>query len=329
MTIWEWWIAWAMLVLTFVASALASGMEIGSYAINRVRLDLRAGRTPPDDNARLLLSELQRPARLLATLLIANNIVNAIAAEATASILNAGGYSNVTIAILNTLVLGPLLFVLGDAVPKELFRVEADRLMPMFARALRLVRILLTACGVLPLVRWFTHLSERALKLPKDSSGSARERMAMLIKEGAGHGVLSESQLSLLDRAFAFGDVRVDDEMVGWRDVQVLPVSGERSRLLDLIAGSEHAFFPMVDRSGRVVGVLRHLDLYTQTKRAPADAMLPPVLIRTGTKARDALATLHRARSKIAIVVDPHDRPLGIVTARDLVRPLTGDLVGL
>jgi putative hemolysin len=329
MMIWEWWIAWAMLVLTFAASALASGMEIGSYAVNRVRLDLRSGRTPPDDGARILAGELRFPARLLATLLISNNIVNAIAAEATSSLLTASGYGNVTIAIINTLVLGPLLFVLGDAVPKELFRVEADRLMPLFSRALRLVRVLLTIIGILPLVRWVTSLLERLLKLPRNASDSARERMAMLLKEGAGHGVLSESQVSLLDRALAFRDVKVEDEMVEWRDVIVLPASGERSRMLDLVAGSTHTFFPLVDRTGRVIGVLRHLDLYTQTKRSPHECVQSAVYVRVATPAREAMAMLHRARSKIAIVVDASDRPLGIVTARDLVRPLTGDLAGL
>lgn len=329
MTAWEWYIAWCVLVLAFAASALCSGLEVGTYAVNRVRLAVRSARTPPDEGAQLLRAELEKPARVLVALLIANNIVNAIAAEAAAGLLNSSGYSTLAIAIINTLVLGPLLFVLGDALPKEIFRVDADRLTPALARVLRLLRVLLTVTLVLPLVQWFAHVLEKLLKLPADASTSARERVAQLLKEGAGAGVLSESQTTLLDRALAFRDVRVADELVPWASVLVIPASADRARMLELTAGSEHAHFPVVDRTGRVQGVIRHLDLYAQTKKPVADLVTPALRLRPETPARDALAALHRAKARIAIVEDASGRAVGIVTPKDLIEPLTGELLGL
>jgi CBS domain containing-hemolysin-like protein len=325
----EWTLWWSLLVLAVGASALCSGLEVGGYSLNRVRLDLRAARTPPDPDARVLLSELRQPARLLATLLICNNIVNAIAAEAASSILQAGAYSAVAIAIINTLVLGPILFILGDAAPKEVFRVESDRLTPLFARSIKGVRIALTLLGVLPLVQFLSHLLERALKLPLDSAADARQRIAQLLKEGASHGVLSESQVSLLDRALMFGTIAVRDEMVAWEKVMVLPASAERSRVLDLVAGSAHAFFPVVDRQGRVIGAIRHLDLYTQTRKSPQELVLPVPRIKPEASARDALAGLRTHKARIAIVEDAWGKPVGIVSAKDLVEPLTGELLSL
>lgn len=329
MTPLEWAFWWSLLVLAIAASALCSGLEVGSYSLNRVRLDLRAARTPPDQSARTLLHELRKPARLLATLLICNNIVNAIAAEAASSILQAGAYSAVAIAVINTLVLGPVLFILGDAAPKEVFRVESDRLTPLFARSIKGVRIVLTMLGVLPLIQFLSHLLERMLKLPRDSASDARQRIAQLLKEGAGHGVLSESQVSLLDRALMFRTVAVGDEMVAWDKVTVLPASAERSRVLDLIAGSPHAFFPVVDRQGRVIGAIRHLDLYTQTRKSPQELVLPVPRLKPDTTARDGLASLRTHKARIAIVEDAWGKPVGIVSAKDLVEPLTGELVSL
>lgn len=327
MSQWEWITYWSLLVLSFVASALCSGLETGSYTLNRVRLDLRAAKTPPDWNARFLKSEIDRPARLLAVLLISNNIVNAIAAYASANML--ASYSAVTVALINTFILGPALFILGDAAPKELFRVEADRLTPIFASSLRLVRMLLTAVGVLPLVQLFSRLSEKALRLPADSASDARQRIALLLKEGAGHGVLSESQVSLLDRALMFRNVTVRDEMVPWEKVRVVPASAERQRVMDLVSGSAHAFFPVVDRQGKVIGVIRHLDLYVQTKKSAADLILQVPRLKPESSAHEGLAKLRQNRARIAIVEDAWGRPLGIVSAKDLVEPLTGELAAL
>jgi CBS domain containing-hemolysin-like protein len=318
-----------MLVLAVFCSALCSGLEMGCYSVNQVRLQLRAGRTPPDWDARVLRSELDRPARLLATLLIANNIVNAVAAEAATTVLGASGYSSLGIAVVNTLVLGPLLFILGDAFPKELFRIDADRLTPPFSRALRLVRIILTGLGILPFVQWFASFVERLAKLPRDSTLDARQRVASLLREGAGHGLLSEAQLSMVDRALAFRTVTVGDEMIPWAQAQILPSGAERSRMLDLVGPSEHAYFPVVDRQGRVQGVIRHLDLYTQTKKAPQEMLLPVPRFAPTLPAREALAQLRAAKARIAIVEDSQGRPLGIVTAKDLVEPLTGKLRSL
>jgi CBS domain containing-hemolysin-like protein len=318
-----------MLVLAMFCSGLCSGLEMGCYSVNHVRMQLRAGRTPPDWDARILRAELERPARLLATLLIANNIVNALAAEAATNVLVGSGYSSLGIAAINTLVLGPLLFVLGDAFPKELFRIDADRLTPPFSRALRLVRYILTGVGVLPLVQWFASSVERLAKLPRDSTLDARQRVASLLREGAGHGLLSEAQLSLVDRALAFRTVTVGDEMIPWAQVQILPSGAERARMLDLVGTSEHAHFPIVDRQGRVQGVIRHLDLYTQTKRSPQEMILAAPRFAPALAAREALARLRAARARIAIVEDPQGRPLGVVTAKDLVEPLTGKLRSL
>jgi CBS domain containing-hemolysin-like protein len=328
-TMLEWGAWWVVVILCVLASALCSGMELGVYSVNRVRLDLRAARTPPDTSARILRAELDKPARVLATLLISNNIVNALAAEGSTRLLGMAGHSTLVVAAITTFVLSPVLFIAGDALPKELFRVEADRLVPVLARPLRWVRVLLTLTGVVPLVQVFSTLLERVLKLPADAGGDARQRIALLLKEGVGHGVLSESQVTLVDRALAFHGVRVADEMTPWSDVKVLPLSGERSRLLEIIGTSRHAHFPSVDRSGKVAGVIQQLDLYTQTKKSTQELVITVPRVRPSTPAREALAQLRQKRARLAIVEDASGRPLGIVTAKDLVEPLTGELAGL
>jgi putative hemolysin len=324
----EWGLWWTLAIVTIFASALFSGVEVGCYSINRVRLDLRAARTPPDRQAAILRSELEHPARLIATLLISNNVVNALSAWATSKLLEQSGQSTAVIAIFNTLVLAPLLFVAGEALPKEAFRQDADILTPRLAAPLRFVRVLLTITGVLPFVRLCAKIAEKALRLPTEAGADPRQRIALLIQEGAGQGALSESQATMVDRALAFRTVTVGDEMTAWSKVLVLPAQAERSRMLELIGTSTHAAYPCVDRLGKVVGVVTHLDLYTQTRKTTPDLLKVPLRVAPTTIAREALAKLRSTGNRLAVVEDASGRPIGVVTARDLIEPLTGALPG-
>jgi CBS domain containing-hemolysin-like protein len=121
----------------------------------------------------------------------------------------------------------------------------------------------------------------------------------------------------------------VADQLVPWSKVEVVPAGSERSRMLDIIGASPHACFPAVDRVGKVVGVLRQIDLYAHAKKAPTDLLRPAIRLNPKQGAQAALMTMRTQGATLAIVEDENARPIGIVTARDLIAPLTGELAGL
>jgi len=325
MTLW-----WMLMLSALIASACFSGVEVGCYTLNRVRLDLRAGRTTrPDWAARVLKRELEQPDRLLAALLIGNNIVNYAGALAMTTLLEVGGRSPGQVALITTLVLTPALFVFGEAIPKELFRVEADRLTYRFAGVLSAMRLLLTYSGVLPLARLMSRGIERAAGLKAEHISDARQRVAALLKEGAGQGELSEAQVSLVDRALVFGRVRVADEMVPWAKVRVVTMESSRVQAMRAIGAVSHARIPVVSASGRVVGVLHQADLHTRPDAGLHELITPPVRVRPETPAREALLAIRRAKAGIAVVEDAAGRPTGLVTIKDLIEPLTGEIADL
>ncbi len=319
---------WATAISAISLSAVFSGVEIGCYAVNRVRLAVRSERSPPDRSARLLRREIDRPDRLLGTLLIANNIVNYMGAVATSALLASTGYGPAVIAAINTVLLAPVLFVMGEALPKELFRLDADRLTYRFARLIAALRIVFTITGVLPLLRLVTRLVEKAAGLRQDAAEDARQRIAALLKEGASHGVLSESQLSLVDRAMLLQTVRVRDEMTPWARVRAVPLDTDFAGACRMLGEASHTIVPLVDRTGRVSGVLRQVDLHA-TAKAPRHLMLEPARLRPGMTVREALLKLREAQARFGVVEEESGRPVGIITARDLVEPLTGELADL
>ncbi|MBI1191130.1 MAG: DUF21 domain-containing protein [Tepidisphaera sp.] len=320
--------AWLLgLLVCVIASALISGTEIGLYSLNKVRLSLRAARGERD--ARIILEETARPDRLLAMLLIGNNVVHYLCAMAMTAILTHENLSEGSIALVSSAVLTPVMFVFGEALPKELFRVHADRLTYGFALPLRVLRVVLTAVGVLPVARLLTLATERAAGLREEGLSDARQRVALLLKEGAGVGVLSESQVTLLDRALLLGDVTVRDEMTPWAKVRTLAADADRGRAIRLLVDNPHTWVPVVDRAGACTGVLRQMDLFVMPEREPSGLLKAPVRLAPTTKVREALQMLRQNAAPLGIVVDGAGRPLGIVTPKDLVEALTGELAAV
>ncbi|MBS0198142.1 MAG: DUF21 domain-containing protein [Planctomycetes bacterium] len=318
-----WGAAWTA---SIVASAFCSGIETGCYSLNRVRLDLRGRRTPPDTAAVIIRDELKRPERLLATLLIANNMVHFASAEAMHRFLHPFGWGELFQAGINALVIAPMLFIFGEAVPKELFRIEADRLTYKFAHLLRLTRSMLTFSGILGAVRGISRLAERLTGLTPEAVGGAREHIALLLKEGASHGLMSESQATLIDRALAFRGVTAGDEMTPWTNVRAVPAEADRTRASRIIGDAAIARLPVIDRTGRVIGVVRQVDFHLRPGATARELMTPAVRLKRGTPVPEALAALHVARARLGIVEDETGRPVGIVTPKDLAEPLIGEM---
>jgi CBS domain containing-hemolysin-like protein len=317
-------VAWAGSIL---GSALCSGIETGVYTLNRVRLGLRAARTVPVDHAaRIIRTELERPERLLATLLIGNNVVHYLSAESMHAFLHPFGMSEGVQAAVNALLIAPVLFIAGESVPKELFRVRAESLTYRCARALWFLRWTLTCTGVLAVVRAFVGGAERLAGLSAAAVGDARQQISTLLKEGASHGVLSESQVTLLDRALAFTGVTAADEMTPWSRVRAVPADADASRALRLIGDRPYARMPVIDRFGKPVGMIRLIDLHLRPREPVRLIMTPLLRVPRTTPVPAALRMLAASGARLAVVEDEAGLPVGIVTTRDLVEPLTGEL---
>ncbi len=306
-----------------VASALCSGLETGLYVVSRVRLAVRAGRG--ERRAVRLERELERPDRLLATLLIANNAANYAGSLGVAAVIETFVTPIWAIVVLNTLVVVPILFVLGETIPKDLFRTRADHWTPRFAPGLTVARSILTVIGLVPLfaamsrfVRWL--VGERS-----EDSGSPRARVTRFIRESHASGSLSEAQLDLADRAMAMRRRTVSGEMTPWRQVATVsldecPVDGR-----SLARRTLRSRLPVVD-GGRVVGLVEVQALLLNGGDLAAATESDVPRFAPTTPAFAALESLRRQRRPVGIVEDSFGRPLGMVTLKDLVEPLLGDL---
>jgi len=309
----------------FVLSAIFSGMETGLYTINRVRLTVRAA--SGDTGAGQIRTGLQHAARTLSILLIGTNASNYLGSYGLAEILHHMGLGDWSLIVLEAAVFTPLVFVFAETLPKELFRTHTDRWTYWFWPAIAVTRWLFTIVPLLPSVQLVTWVISGMVGTRNEGMMTARQRVSELLKEGVGAGVLSESQTTLADRALAMRDRRVGDVMVRWKDAVWVSVEAERGSREAVLGRGSFSRLPVVDKDGGVVGILTWSDAVlnptAETRELAGEAMT----LTAERRLLDALSLMRHRRQTMAIVMGGEgDQPVGLVTLKDLVEPLTGKL---
>ena len=314
-------------VIGVAGSAIASGYETGVYVLNRVRLAVRAGRG--EARAVRLKQELEHPERLLSTLLVVNNIANYAGSLGVAAILSsATGLGTVGVVILNTILVVPLLFIFGETLPKDLFRIHADVWAYRLATPLLWTRRILTVCGLVPLMASVGQMAAWVLGASSGLESGPRSRMAQLLRESVGSGGLSSEQASLADRALAMDRLTVANEMTPWRGVVTINARDGKEGVQAAPRRTERSRLPVTVEGGGVIGTVEVLKALLHPEASIEELLEPVPQIPADTRVLQALEELRLQRKPMAIIVgegaDP--RPLGIVTLKDLVEPLMGDL---
>ena len=184
----------------------------------------------------------------------------------------------------------------------------------------------MTVIGLVPLLGVVARIVQLLIRTPKGIDTTARARVSRLFRESAESGALTEEQLDLADRVLSMRRLTVSGEMTPWRQVITATEAALAEDPTRLTARTRRSRLPVVDGQGGVVGVVMVQDLLLGRKSI--EEMLDRNIPRFApeTSAMVALEILRVDHRPLGIVESIEGRPLGVVTLKDLVEPLLGDL---
>jgi len=321
-------IGWsAMVVFGLCGSALYSGLETGIYSLNRVRLHILVHQ---NQKRALSLNRLVlKPTVMLSTLLIGNNITNYMGTAGLTVLLEGGGLTELQVILANLLIVTPMLFVFGETLPKDLFARYSDRLVYRFSGVLTVSRWGFTLCGLLPIVALFSEVLAKLLRSRQHIQiFHPKRQVGVLVKEGVGLGLLSDDQSAMVERVLDLHERQVQQEMTRWEEVETVNVGDSSELLWSLADRASVSRYPVLGEKGDVVGIVSVNDalLYGREQCPPISELMKPADVLDSQKPLlEALNQLQRSHVAMAIVTRA-DQPIGIVTVKDLVEPITGEL---
>lgn len=318
---------WGALLAGMVLSFLYSGLETGTYAVNKIRLDLRA--ESGSRRASRLRAMQRHPGRALIVLLVGNNFANYLASAGLLLVLtrrqwaHADGYS---VAILT-----PLIFIFCELLPKNLFHRHSETLTYAFSGFLEFSRRAFTAVGIVGLIRalvWSVmRLAGRRIG-PQDSPLLRGQHISSILAEGRASGALTHAQSVIAERVVNIGRVRLSDVMVPLQQAVLLPETVSAEQLREVLRAHGHPRVGIYSgRRDNVVGVLNVYDVLLDESGSPAAAHVRPALtLPEEMRITEALLELQRRRNVIALVVSAEGGCVGLVSVKDLVEEIVGEL---
>ena len=317
----------AVLGLLFVLSGFLSGSETAIVAIPRERI----GRLPADDRRSERLGALVADIEsTISTILVANNFVN-ILATAVATVLFTRLLGETVGPIVATFGVTALVLVVGEITPKTLAARFPERFGLVVARPLFWLRKALRPVTII-----FSAVSRLALRLfraPRTEASVTEDDVRALAWLGAQSGSIEEHEREFIDAMFEAGDRPVRDVMTPRVDVVTLEIPLNELTVRQAVAETGHSRYPITEPGAsldEMLGILYVKDLLRLAGPISDDRirrlLRQPPIVPESVPVLAALTELRHARAGFAMVADEHGGIEGLVTIKDLVSELVGEL---
>jgi len=319
------------LVLFFIClvlSAFFSSSETAFIALQRIRVEHMVNTN--EQGADRVAKMIQRPERLLSTILLGNNLVNtAAAALATVLIISVlGQEQGVLIATIGVTV---ILLIFCEATPKTIAAHHAERLSLIYARPIQVISWIFTPF-VMALSWIASGFSKLAGGTPVPKSLVSDEEIRTMISVGHREGTVEESEAKMLHKVFDFGDRPVREVMVPRPEVISIEQGSTIADFFALYAESPLSRFPVYQENmDNVVGILSVKDILmahakdTINNETLVDDLIRPPYFTPETKRINELFTEMRdSNYRMAVVVDEYGGTAGIASLSRLMEEVVG-----
>ncbi|MFS4445722.1 gliding motility-associated protein GldE [Maribacter sp. 2307UL18-2] len=315
-----------MLFLLLLCSALISGAEVALFGLSPT--DINEIDQQKTTRGGIVVKLLERPKKLLATILIANNAIN-IGTVLLFNVIGNTIFSDVTTTwvrfLLEVVVITFLILMFGEILPKVYAnrnRISFSLFMTYPLKALDFIFSPLS----LPMRSGTIFLYD---KLGKEKSSLSVDHLSQAL-ELTSEGDTTKEEQKILEGIVSFGNTDTKQVMRPRIDIFALDEEMKFSEVLTEIKKNGYSRIPVFSENmDNVLGVLYVKDLLPYIDRKTFNWMSlirEPYFVPENKKLDDLLMEFQEMKSHLAVVVDEYGGTSGIVTLEDIIEEIVGDI---
>jgi len=319
----------AVLVLLIIGSGFVSGSEAAFFSLHSTELEILEEQKEKHPRYKLALKMLKAEERLLATILIANNLINIgiviLSAYITDSLI-AFEDAEIEGFLIKVVLITLVLLLFGEVLPKQLGASRPLRYVYFAARPLYGFYFVLSPFARL-LAFSARRMNERFaphLELSMDQIEEALE----ITKEENGN---SDEESLLIKRLAHYGKIDVCEIMHPRVDVFALDFETSYSEVKKQVTDSGYSRIPVYKESfDTIVGVLYVKDLLPYIDEgddfAWTSLLRVAYFVPENKKIDELLTEFQTQHIHLAIVVDEYGGTCGVVTLEDILEEVLGEI---
>lgn len=302
-------------------SALASGAETSFFSLTHKDIQqLKDRRTPISEAILRLLSDVDR---LLATILVVNNLVNICIVILTSNVVDSLFTFYRFEFLFKTVLVTFLLLLFGEILPKVLAQTIPMRFATFAAQPLLLLRWLVYPLAYI-LVQTGNRIKEKAAHRSEISLDELADAVDMT--QGA-----SPEEHEMLSGIVNFVNTEVQEIMKPRVDITALELTDDYETVKKTIMDSGFSRIPVYDEDmDNIRGTLYVKDLLPYINNGNEfgwqQLIRRPYFIPEHKKINDLLADFQANKIHMAIVVDEYGSTLGLVSLEDIIEEIVGEI---
>lgn len=315
----------AIFALLF-CSALVSGAEVALFSLSQKDIDDTLQEHP--SKGKIISDLLEKPKKLLATLLVANNFIN-IGVVILFSFIGQNLFSAITLPVLKFIVevilVTFLILLFGEVLPKVYASRNNIKFAKWVAYPIAVLDELLSPIS-LPMRKVTIYLHN---KLGKQKTNFSVDQLSQALELTDSDESSSEEQ-KILEGIVSFGNTDAKQVMSPRMDIFALEIEESFQTIYSKIVEKGFSRIPVYrDNIDQIEGVLFVKDLLRHIDKEEFDwktLIREPFFIPENKKIDNLLKDFQNMKSHLAIVVDEYGGTSGLVSLEDIIEEIVGDI---
>lgn len=323
-------LAFACIILLILISGFFSASETSMMALNRYRLKHKAKKSKA---ARRAIKLLERPDRLLGTILVGNTFANILVSSIATVV--AQHYFGAAGVAVTTVSLTLIIILFAEIMPKTFAAIEPER----FAMPATLILTFLLKL-IYPLVFLLNSITNSILRIfgvrvsqHKLNDPLTAEELKSVVYASAEN--IQEHKHMLLG-VLDLEKATVRDAMLPRQDIYGLDLDLTWSEIFAKICASPYSKLPVYRGDiSQVIGFLaiKKLINFSMDNKNPHEELTklinPPYFIPETTNLQKQLINFQKNSEHMALVVDEYGDIQGLVTVEDILEEIVGEFTSL
>jgi len=322
-----------VIFLGLILSAIFSGSEVAFFSMVNQMDKLDRDQVAGGRDLKIIRM-LEKPRRLLATILIGNTFANIVtsvmAAVATGMVASRLGMPEIVVYSIEIVVLTFVILIVSEITPKIISINNPLKMTRRFAGFIYVHFLLFKP--VAKLIAESTMSLER--RLPRPSSRMTTDDLRTMAEVGERAGSIHGDEREIIENVIEFGHTEVREIMTSRVDVVAVSVDHSLRDVMELIRDKGFSRMPLYENDlDNILGVIYakdvlpyiHSDLDATTINWKTIAR-KTLFIPATKKLDDLLRDFQQEKTHLAIVVDEYGGTEGMVTLDDILEEIVGEI---